>query len=429
MHKAAYFDKNNITVLLNLMKNILAFCTIIFFMGCSSQKADIPEHIKKTENLKVYSADAESNASIEMVREATFEAPGEFLLEWYENISGYSWFAGIEIDDSGRVFIADLRALKIHVFEPDGKYITSMGGEGNGPGEFSGITDTEMVSGKLYVFDFMQFRTTIFSADSLEVIESGSVRPPANQEEFDEISGWIRTVPFLRSDGTYLAGFIEQMMDARVESPRYNLNKDRPVKYYFMDGESKITSDEIFGVNKEREILVAQVGDRHLFNYVPLSFLGRMVITISDDNHTYTTWTDDFLIKIYGPDGHYQRAIYYPVQKKVVSREEILSIFDEDDREDARNYDLVQHAELPKTWPAIHSMIADDNNLLWVSTIVAEDGVREWWVLEDTGDMVGKFRWPDNRSIKAVKNGYAYVLETDKETGQQNIVQYRIDMD
>lgn len=395
-------------------------------IGCTAQKADIPKYIKETKKLNVYSAEAEPKASIEMVRETTFEAPGKFSLEWYENISGYSWFAGIEIDDSGRVFIADLRALKIHVFEPDGNYITSMGGEGNGPGEYYGITDTKMVSNKLHVFDYMAFRTTVYVPDSLQVIKSGTVRPPVNQEEFDEINGWIRTVPFLRSDGTYLAGFMEQMMDARVESPKYNLNKDRPVKYYFMDGESKITSDEIFEVKKKREILVTEVRGRHLFNYTHLPFLGRSLITISNDNHIYITWTDDFLIKVYGPDGSYQRAIYYPVQKKAVSREEIVSLFDEDNREDARNYDLVQHANLPKTWPAIHSVIADDNNRLWVSTIVAEDGIREWLVLENTGELITKFTWPDNRSVEAVKDGYAYSRETDKKTGQQKVVKYQI---
>lgn len=409
------------------MKNLF-FVVLLLVIGCTNQKEELAEHIKGTENLKVYSTDATPIASIEMVREATFEAPGKFSLEWYENISGYSWFAGIEIDDSGRVFIADSRAKKIHIFDPDGKYITSMGGEGNGPGEFSGITDTEMVAGKLHVFDFRQFRTTIFSADSLKVIESGRVRPPVNQEEFDEISDWLRIPVFLRSDGTYLAGFREQMMDARVESPTYNLNKDRPVKYYFMDGESKLISDEIFTIKKRREILIAEVGERHLFNRVSLPFLGRMVITISDNNHIYTTWTDDFLIKVYGPDGSYQRAIYYPVQKKVVSREEIVSLFDEDDRQDARNYDLVQHAGLPETWPAVHSMIADDNNRLWVYTIVAEDEIREWWVMEDTGELITKFSWPDTRSIEAVKDGYAYSLETDKKTGQQTIVKYRIEM-
>lgn len=409
------------------MKNLF-LCILFFTVGCTLHEKEIPEHIKGLDNLAVYSAKAEPTATLEMVREATYAASDKFLLEWYENISGYSWFAGIEISDSGRVFIADLRASKIHVFEPDGRYITNMGGDGYGPGEFSGITDTELVSGKLYVFDFMQFRTAVFSADSLKVIETKTVPPPTNQEEFDEISGWIRTAPILRSDGTYLAGFREQMMDTRVESATYNLNKDRPVKYYFMNRGSKITSDKIFGVKKRREILVAEVGKRHLFNYRPLPFLGKSLITISDENYIFTTWTDDFLIKAYGPDGQYLGAIYYPFEKKTVNREEIASLFDKNNGEDARNYDLVQNADLPETWPAIHSMIADDQNRLWVATNNAGEEGREWWVIQNTGELITSFHWPANRSIKAVKDGYAYALETDEETGLQKIVKYEVKM-
>jgi len=323
------------------------------------------------------------------------------------------------------VFIADNSATKIHVFDSDGKYLESIGGKGTGPGQYRGITDMKMVSNKLYVFDFLQFRTTIYSLDSLKVIKAENVKPAVNQGEFDEIRGWIRWRLSIRSDGTYLAGFRKHRLDARVGSPTYNLDKARPKKYYLMNDKSKIISDEIFGVKKLREILVAKVGDRQLSNFRPLPFLGRTIITLSDNNYIYTAWTDDFLIKVYGPEGNYVRAFYYPFEKKPIRRGDLLSLFHKDNR----NRKLVEHAKLPKKWPAIYSMIADDQNRLWVSTIVDKAGVREWWVLQNTGKLIAKFNWPDNRSIKAVKDGYAYALVTNTETGQQKIVKYRIVMD
>ncbi len=401
---------------------------LFLLVGCSSQKADIPEHIKGTENLKVFSADAEPSASIELAREATYMAPDRFSLEWFdETVSSYSWFGSIEIDNSGRVFIADDKATKIHVFDPDGNYLQSIGGKGRGPGEFQSITDTQVGvrENELYVFDLREFRTTTYSLDSLQVIKSESVKPPVNQDDFDEISGWRRAAPMLRSNGTYLAGFMEQKMNANVGSPKYNLDKDRPRKYYLMNRESKLVSDKIFEIHKAREILTTQIGKRPLFNIRPMPFLGRTIIRVSNDNHIYTTWTDDFLIKVYSPDGTYQRAIYYPFPKKPISKEQLITLFDKDDR----NRKLVENAELPKNWPVIRSMTVDDQNRLWVSTIVEEDGVRQWWVLENTGELVAKFRWPDNRSIKAVKNGNAYAVVTDQDTGQQKIVKYRVKVD
>jgi len=401
---------------------------LFLLVGCSSQKADIPKHIKGTENLKVFSADAEPSASIELAREATYMAPDRFSLEWFdETVSSYSWFGSIEIDNSGRVFIADDKATKIHVFDPDGNYLQSIGGKGRGPGEFQSITDTQVGvrENELYVFDLSEFRTTTYSLDSLQVIKSETVKPPVNQDDFDEISGWRRWRLLIRSDGTYLASFMKQRMDAREGSPTYNLDKDRPKKYYFMNHKSELVSEKVFEIPKFREILVTKVEDGQRSNMRPLPFLGRTIIRTSDDNHIYTTWTDDFLIKIYGPDGHYQRAIYYPLEKKPLHREELLSMVNKDDY----NRKLVENAELPKTWPVIRSMTVDDQNRLWVSTIVKEDGVRQWWVLENTGELVAKFRWPNNRTIKAVKDGYAYALVTDQDTGQQKIVKYRVKVD
>lgn len=406
------------------MKN-LWIGILLVLIGCTSQNVDIPEHIKDTKNLKAYSANAEPAASIELTREATFKAPEKFYLEWYDDtITFYSWFAGIEIDDSGRVYIADNTAKKIHVFNSAGNHLVSKGEEGRGPGEFYGITDTEMVQDRLYVFDYMGFRTTIFSLDPFGVAEAGTVRPPVNQDEVEAISGWRRAVPLLRSDGSYLAGFIEQLPDARVGSPSYNLDEDRPIRYYFMSQESKIISDKILQPSKGHIVLTAQVDGRHVSNIRPFPFMGRSVIKISDSNHIYSTWTDDFLIKIYGPDGNYQRAIYYPVQKKSINRKEIVSLFHEDDY----YHDLVKHAELPTTWPAIYSMVIDDHDRLWVSTIVEEKDARQWWVLKNTGRLVAKFRWPENRTIKAVKDGHAYALETNQETGQQKMVKYEVEM-
>ncbi|NGP87729.1 6-bladed beta-propeller [Fodinibius halophilus] len=406
------------------MKNLLIWILFVL-VGCTAQKEDIPKHIKGTENLVVYSGDMPPTASVDLVREATFEAPDKYSLKWHDDtVSFYSWLESIEVDTSGRVFIADNDATKIHVFDPAGNYLKSLGRKGSGPGEFQSITNTQIGSSSLYVFDFRGFRTTVYSLDSLKVIESNSVKSSVNQDEFDEINGWLRWRLLIRNNGTYLAGFRKQRMDARAGSPNSNLDKDRPKKYYFMDKESNITSDEVFEVKKSREILTTRVEDRHLSNFRPLPFLGRTVIRISDDNHIYTTWTDDFLIKVYGPDGNYQRAIYYPFQKRPIKREELLGTVDKDDW----NRGLVEHAELPKTWPAIHSIVVDDRNRLWVSTIIPEDGMREWRVMENTGELIAKFRWPKSRSIKTVKNGYAYVCVTDEEMGQQRIVKYRIQM-
>lgn len=399
---------------------------LILVVGCISQKTDIPEHIKDTTNLKVFSSDTELRGEISLIHQAAYKAPKQYMLEWYdESIDFYDWLAGVEIDSNGRLYIADARAKKVHVFQSDGSYIKSMGGEGRGPGEFVGITETEIVDDHLLVYDFMGSRASYFSQDSLAVVSSETILPAVNQDEIEAIDTWLRQVMIPRSDGTYLAMFLEQIRDARVNSSSYNLDKDRPAKYYIMNEDSKIISEEVLETHKKYEILTTKVEGEHESSFRSLPFLGRSMIRISDSNHIYSTWTDDFLIKVYGPDGNYKRGIYYPMSRKNIRRKEILSMVGKDDY----NREVIEHAELPLKWPVIRSMVVDDKDRLWVSTIIEEEGARQWWVLENTGELVTKFKWPDNRSIEAVKDGHAYVLETHMQTGQQTVVKYEIEID
>ncbi|MDZ7680985.1 MAG: hypothetical protein U5J63_04545 [Fodinibius sp.] len=99
------------------------------------------------------------------------------------------------------------------------------------------------------------------------------------------------------------------------------------------------------------------------------------------------------MIKVYAPDGSYKHAIYYPMPRKPIRRDEILSIVSKDDY----NREVIENADLPSKWPVIRSMVIDDQDRLWISTIIEDDRVRQWWVLEHTGQLIAKFRWPTNR--------------------------------
>lgn len=74
-------------------------------------------------------------------------------------------------------------------------------------------------------------------------------------------------------------------------------------------------------------------------------------------------------------------------------------------------------------------IIIDDENRLWVSTIPNGDKLMyEWLVLQNTGEWIATFKWPGNRSIDKIKDGYLYSRETEQTTGIQTIVKYRIEL-
>uniref|UniRef100_UPI0035663D94 hypothetical protein n=1 Tax=Rhodohalobacter sp. TaxID=1974210 RepID=UPI0035663D94 len=71
-------------------------------------------------------------------------------------------------------------------------------------------------------------------------------------------------------------------------------------------------------------------------------------------------------------------------------------------------------------------LVVDNENRIWVSTIVEDFDIYEWWVLENTGEVITKFDWPRDEPIEVIKNGYVYTRQIEEETGLQQVVKYRI---
>jgi|AntRauTorcE11897_2_1112592.scaffolds.fasta_scaffold09350_3 hypothetical protein len=219
---------------------------------------------------------------------------------------------------------------------------------------------------------------------------------------------------------------MDERRNANFATEKYNLDQERPVRYYLMDSEGKITSDMIDELKDTRNI-TAVVDGYHLFNIRALPFLQQPLISISDKGNIFTANSDEPLIKMYEDNGDYLKSFYFPTEMMSINRDEIIDIFSE---EDEQNKNLLLHAELPEKWPALSSIVIDDENNLWISTISDnEDLLHEWLVLEDTGELIANFEWPHDEPIEVVKNGKMYTRQTDEETGLQRVVRYRIEIE
>lgn len=79
----------------------------------------------------------------------------------------YSFFSGgVEADSKGNIFVLDGYDAKVLKFDPAGNYLTSIGGKGQGPGEFQAPTRI-IIDGqdRLYVQDIVRMALFVFSAD------------------------------------------------------------------------------------------------------------------------------------------------------------------------------------------------------------------------------------------------------------------------
>ncbi len=385
--------------LLNRYKQILLFVLLILVWGCSAHKNDeIPKSIRKLKNLTVIPADAKPANQITFKKDAVYGNSKNVLI---------GRIGGIDIDDSGRVFIADSQKMAIDVFDSSGHYKTHFGRKGRGPGEFESITlgyPFHIFSGKIYIWDPRLFRINVFSLKTLKLssIRNINTKYWNNVKELRESIGaeYIRSV---WNDSTFLVGFDD--MKAIKEYHFKHHTKGVLSWYYLMDNEGKIISKCLFEQDFPQPGGLEPLGDFEEANR-------QTLFTISKMKHLFSAWSEDFLIKEYNQKGKYLRAFYDTYKKVKLNRDSLMQ-----NLHNSRARQEVMNVKIPPTWPALHDIKIDDQNRLWVATIVKNMKVYQWWVINQKGKLLAQFDWPRSKPIKVVKNGYMYTEETDTSSG------------
>jgi hypothetical protein len=391
---------------------LFSICILAFFLftDCTSQVSELPEQFRNLENLSIHSANEEPEVAVSFQEEAVYGLSDEIFIGMIQDIA---------IGLSGRVFIADIQNRSIYVFEPEGKFTTQLGRGGKGPGEFGIIKSLQIRGDILYVFEPDRNQVSLFELDSLAFKRMTLLA--GNRGEFGELdksAPWIRDL-LIRSGQTYLAGF-----NIYPNPTEYKLwqNVDSKILFYLLDDAGKISSKKLFDVFSPHTFTGPLVVNINVF-------FGSPIVVVSSQNKIYVSDASEFLIKVYHADGVYEHAFYYPNPNIPLTRESIENggIMNTHFRPEF----LLEHLEsmeLPRYWPVINDMIMDDENRLWIATTVGDMSIFEWWVVEETGELITKFEWPRNEQIKVVKNGYMYTRKTEEETGLQTIVKYQVEM-
>jgi hypothetical protein len=163
------------------------------------------------------------------------------------------------------------------------------------------------------------------------------------------------------------------------------------------------------------------------------SFFSKSLFAISDDDVIYTARSEEFKVDVRNTEGTILRTISHPYTNLPVTRGELIDLYEEKETSvmgDGVEEAMIAEADsIPDTWPALNELLVDDENRLWVSTIVEDFDVYEWWILEESGELITTFKWPRDETIEVIKNGKMYTRETDEGTGLQQVVRYRIEME
>lgn len=386
------------------------------FISCNPEtQLDIPENVRELENVRVFPFDPETVQEIELIQEMKFGDTDDVIIGMVEMMSAFDQnriYKRIAADEDGRVFIADIQQLKIHVFDSDGIWLQSIGRQGRGPGEFQQISEIDIVSDQLYAIDANQRKINVFSLDSLNLSHSITLIPQ-NKSQFEELSYRFADHYLIKSNGSVLTGFFTPpFLTENPQSPDSLL-------FYDMDQSGEIQPNRI--LSQQGFIYYSGTGELQnaMFSF---DFTPRSLRVLSEDDNIYTNLSDEFLIKVFNPEGDYLRAIYYPFDEMEINRTDLINR--ENRGEPYRQ--VIQRIDLPETHPVIKNMFMDDENRLWISTFTDNDDTDNWWVLNKEGEMLGRFSLSSNKWIREIKNDRVYTIETDFDSGEFDIVRYRI---
>ncbi len=275
----------------------------------------------------------------------------------------------------GRIVIANGGTGELRFYDPDGRYLSSAGRKGGGPGEFEQLGWVRLYRGdSLLAYDFNQARMSIFD-DQGRFGRSYRLQVPGE-------TGFVMGIDVF-ADGRVLARaprmFAGEMTDGYMR-------RDEVYHVYAADG-AFIDSIGSFP-GPEQFLRTGGEGQRRFISIMTLPF-GRTPIAVTHADRFYFGSGDAYEVAVYGMDGHLMRSIRKDWTAPRVT-ESALERFIAQRAADAPNEDARRgieesYAELPtpEIMPAYRDLELDATGNLWVRDFEPDDEAEQPWTVFD----------------------------------------------
>lgn len=376
------------------MKTYLLGAILLFAACTGNPVVELPEDLAELENLEVYHSDEAPLHDILFEKEVAFGDTDEFFI---------GTVSGIAADEDGRVFLADRREAIIRVYDPDGKYLNSVGSKGEGPGEFTALNRPKLFEGTLYTLDTQQQRISRFNA------VDGTYLSSINLGDSQSGTGGFPTSFEPLSDDRFLV-----FMNHTDRSGEVLYRSPIPI---IIDSRGKLLSEGFIKFMPTELILIQSEAFTQILR---MSFMPESFIALNRDEQIVWGFTDRLHLKTMDLDGNYLRSFYYDKPNLPLDRSAIISRYN-----DNALQPYIRNLSFPETNTAFMEFIVDDENRIWMPFLTEDSQIRDWWVFTEKGMKLAVFSRPASDRLELVKNGKAYFSEED-EDGLSQVVRYSI---
>jgi len=298
----------------------------------------------------------------------------------------------IDVDADGNIYILDMRAAQVRVFDMKGRFLRSFGKKGQGPGEFQVPVYLEISpDGRLLCFDTIAFRLTYFSktGEFLKQILYPNIRGfrPHHVDSQGNLIGHSVLAP------APISGEILKIANAEG---------DRVLDVFKIDSDFSRREKMEFDIGKP---WICYAADR--------------------SDHVYWGYSEKYEIQMIDATGKVLKIIRNRTKPVAISAEDKIAA--EKDYADVlkRGFKLA----FRDAHPFFRSLSVDARNRLFVQTSEKGKGspARYFYDIYDPeGRYLAKVLIPANIDGMSIWAGdKLYTLETDQE-GYEKIVRYRV---
>ncbi len=322
----------------------------------------------------------------------------------------YGRSIGFNTDNEGNFYVADFDNHRILKYDPEGRYILTIGRKGQGPGEFQSLSLPRFdKDNNLYIADSLNRRISFFDKDG------NYLRQIRMQERY--------FTPFINSQGFFITNKWDMNQEGNVQrqTSTYGLFND---KFNLL---IELYKDEI-------EIpMPAGTDESAIVEYLArtwsrTAFRPAVRFILADNDFIYLGRPDKYEIKVYSPEGKLVKQITrdyvsIPVSDKdkddfferISESLSSIPLFTEDLKKKA-----FQKIKFPKYKPAYQSFTLMENG--WLVVIV--DSVEDEYMLLDIFDQDGKYIAHFKTPVPAegmfsvllfFRNGKAYCVATEDD--------------
>lgn len=330
-------------------------------------------------------------------------------------------------DEHGDLYVVDSGNSRIAVFDPTGRYVRDIGGQGEGPAEYGYPDLVRVRKGVVSIYDGRSRRLLQFRTDGT----------------------FIHDVTVPRSMRSGVVHF-ERLDDGRVIHvrsgdgvPQFRRRVGEPILEQY--AVTFLSSDEdTLKTLRTAPLQVGRYVDLNQGTGTPSIFpsytiLGpRQTVVVDPDLGILVSEGQGQVLIIYGLDGRPSRRIRVafpaePVEEaeRVAFREEGRRLMEENPDERSRQFikgqmDAAQFADSRAPWNSAH---LDDFGYIWlwephIRAVDEEESGTPVRVLAPSGEYLGECVLP--AGIMGISRGLFIASQTDPETDLQHITVYRI---